>query len=207
MADFNNDNTKIETALHGLAEQAAGKADAAALAAAVSRVTALEDGKADKTALSAEQTARQNADNAEKAAREAAVAALTPKAGLQLIQTQTLDTSTDTFTFSFSDVDWTEWAVLYLCLVPVLSGGNPYVYIHLNGHSNSSGSSNCGCVLALFPMFSSQMTASGIFFGSAGITNPGGGALRFQGLHSVQYTCSSNCTMEAGTTIQLWGSR
>ena len=72
MADFNNDNTKIETALHGLAEQAAGKADAAALAAAVSRVTALEDGKADKTALSAEQTARQNADNAEKAAREAA---------------------------------------------------------------------------------------------------------------------------------------
>lgn len=72
MADFNSDNQKTDAALHGLAEQAAGKADAAALAAAVSRVTALEDGKADKTALSAEQTARQNADNAEKAAREAA---------------------------------------------------------------------------------------------------------------------------------------
>lgn len=192
MVDFNNDNKKIDTALHGLAEQTAGKA----AASTVNSLAAAVNTKAEQSALAAE-----------TAAREAAVAALTPKAGLQLIQTQTLDTSTDTFTFSFSDVDWTEWAVLYLCLVPVLSGGNPYVYIHLNGSSNSSGSSNCGCVLALFPMFSSQMTASGIFFGSAGITNPGGGALRFQGLHSVQYTCSSNCTMEAGTTIQLWGSR
>ena len=102
MADFNNDNTKIETALHGLAEQAAGKADAAALAAAVSRVTALEDGKADKTALSAEQTARQNADNAEKAAREAAVAALRNENCWVKLSDETLDTAASSYTWAIT---------------------------------------------------------------------------------------------------------
>ena len=92
MEDFNGDNAKIDAALAGLAGQVASKASSSTvsslstkvntkaaqsdLTAAVNRITALESGKAEKTALAAEQTARENADNAEKAAREAADAAL-----------------------------------------------------------------------------------------------------------------------------------
>lgn len=84
MADFNSDNQKTDAALHGLAEQLSGKAPKPALTAAVNRVTALENGKADKTALEAEAAARQSADSAEQAAREA-LAAVSGNCEMELI--------------------------------------------------------------------------------------------------------------------------
>ena len=50
MADFNSDNQKVEAALHGLAEQTAGKADAST----VNDLTAQVSKKAEKTALAAD---------------------------------------------------------------------------------------------------------------------------------------------------------
>ena len=72
MADFNSDNQKTDAALNTLAGQVAKKANSSTVNSLTTKVNA----KADQSALTAEQTARQNADNAEKAAREAAVAAL-----------------------------------------------------------------------------------------------------------------------------------
>ena len=50
MEDFNHDNQKVEAALHGLAEQTAGKADAST----VNSLTAQVSKKAEKTALAAD---------------------------------------------------------------------------------------------------------------------------------------------------------
>ena len=72
MEDFNGDNSKVDAALKTLANQVASKANSSTVSSLTTKVNA----KADQSALTAEQTARQNADNAEKAAREAAVAAL-----------------------------------------------------------------------------------------------------------------------------------
>ena len=72
MEDFNGDNSKVDAALKTLAGQVASKANSSTVSSLTTKVNA----KADQSALTAEQTARQNADNAEKAAREAAVAAL-----------------------------------------------------------------------------------------------------------------------------------
>ena len=103
MADFNSDNQKTDAALHGLAEQAAGKADAAALTAAVNRVSALENGKADQSTLAAEQAARQNADNAEKAAREAAVAALRNENCWVKLDDKTLAAAAGSYTWAIAN--------------------------------------------------------------------------------------------------------
>lgn len=73
MADFNNDNKTIDAALHTLAGQVAGKADSAA----VTNLTAVVNAKAEQNALAAEETARINGDDTEKAAREAADTAIT----------------------------------------------------------------------------------------------------------------------------------
>lgn len=80
MEDFNGDNSKVDAALKTLANQVASKANSSTvsslttkvntkaaqsdLTAAVNRISALESGKADKTALTAEQTAREAADTA-----------------------------------------------------------------------------------------------------------------------------------------------
>lgn len=80
MEDFNGDNSKVDAALKTLANQVASKANSSTvsslttkvntkaaqsdLTAAVNRISALESGKADMTALTAEQTAREAADTA-----------------------------------------------------------------------------------------------------------------------------------------------
>lgn len=72
MADFNSDNQKTDAALNTLAGQVAQKANSSTVNSLTTKVNA----KADQSALTAEQTARAEADSAEQSAREAAVAAL-----------------------------------------------------------------------------------------------------------------------------------
>ncbi len=110
MADFNNDNTKIETALHGLAEETAGKADSGTVNALAAEVAQ----KAEQSALAAEQSARRNADSAEKAAREAADAALDKRAGAQLIRVVTMTEASDDFVVSLEDINWGDWREVHL---------------------------------------------------------------------------------------------
>lgn len=121
MADFNNDNTKIDAALHGLAEETAGKADSGT----VNTLSAAVSQKAEQSALAAEQTARQNADSAEqaariaadsveKAAREAADAALDKRAGAQFIRTETMTEASDDFVVSLKDINWGDWREVHL---------------------------------------------------------------------------------------------
>ncbi len=137
MADFNSDNQKTDAALHGLAQEAAGKADAAAL----NSLTAKVNQKAEQSALAAETAARQNAnnaeqtariagDNAEKAAREAAdgalgarIDALTPKAGAQFIKTVTVTQPGKSVTIPLGGIDWDQWKAVYI-LMDVYSEAN-----------------------------------------------------------------------------------
>ena len=114
MEDFNGDNSKVDAALKTLAGQVAGKANSATvsslstkvntkaaqsdLTAAVNRVTALESGKADKTAL-----------ESEIAAREAAVSALEAKAGTQFIRTVTMAEEKTRISVALGDINWADW--------------------------------------------------------------------------------------------------
>lgn len=220
MADFNSDNQKTDAALHGLAEQAAGKADAAALAAAASRVTALEDGKADKTALSAEQTARQNADNAEKAAREAAVAALRNENCWVKLKEMTVE-PVNSASMDLSGIDWDQyWQVV---LVGTTAGQTEYSNNGLNMRFNnrtdniySSGSST-GSYITLnrtsVPTYlqvhfydpgaslAGHIVRSGSFTPETFYVQP----LRLRQLTSIQFYWEGNSSFIAGGAFAIYG--
>ena len=217
MADFNNDNTKIEAALHGLAEQAAGKADAAALTAAVNRVSALENGKADKTALSAEQsaregadsaerTARQNADNAEKAAREAADAALDKRAGMQLIKTFSLSEENRYFLFTMDNVDWSAWSTVHLVMKPVLDSGVKYNCDGGSPSMNLGGYRSGHFHIVLYPTFDPQIAVIGHYWPKFNGDGYLCGPTLFQNFPGISFSADGG-NFQAGTTVTVWGAK
>lgn len=218
MADFNNDNTKIDAALHGLAEETAGKADSGT----VNTLSAAVSQKAEQSALAAEQTARQNADSAEQAAREAADAALktrvdtlTPKAGLQFLRTVTLQTSGSSVYLDLGEIDWNQWKAVHLSLDIYLSntynvgvdvGNATCGYLRANDTPPDKGDSNRSLThIILYPLYDSRRAVCLIYMssGNSGIANS---TSRFQGLRSV-HLYNSNTTVLAGTTCDIWGEK
>ena len=140
MEDFNGDNSKVDAALKTLAGQVAGKASSSTvsslstkvntkaaqsdLTAAVNRVTALESGKAEKTALAAEQTAREAL-----ATKEAAdVAALRSENYWVKVADTTLSANSTAFSCPLVSVG--NYAELR-CLFTLVSDG--YIYFDMNG--------------------------------------------------------------------------
>lgn len=138
MEDFNSDNAKVDTALAGLAGQVASKASSSTvsslstkvntkaaqsdLTAAVNRVTALESGKADKTTLTAEQTAREAADTA-----------LAAKAGAQFIRTVTMTQAANYFSIPLGDINWGDWREMHFVFQGAPSSGR--CSVSFNGSS------------------------------------------------------------------------
>ena len=204
MADFNSDNQKTDAALHGLAEQAAGKADAAALTAAVNRVSALENGKADQSTLAAEQAARQNADNAEKAAREAADAALDKRAGAQFIRTETMTEASKYFSVPLNDINWSEWRELHFIFQAASESVD--CDVSFNGHSGMSIDGPLGQrwhVIAC-PCFTPEQPISGFVFPFARTFGTFCSKYSFQ---DVKYlgVSTSESTLQPGTSVTVWG--
>lgn len=229
MADFNNDNTKIDAALHGLAEETAGKADSGT----VNTLSAAVSQKAEQSALAAEQTARQNADSveqaariaadsAEKAAREAAdaalktqVDALTPKAGLQFLRTVTLQTSGSSVYLDLGEIDWNQWKAVHLSLdvyladtynVGVEVGGANCGYLYSNDTPPDKGDAHRNLIhIMLYPLYDSRHAVCLIYMspGNSGISDS---TSSFQGLRSI-HLHNSNTTVLAGTTCDIWGEK
>ena len=175
MEDFNGDNSKVDAALKTLAGQVAGKANSATvsslstkvntkaaqsdLTAAVNRVTALESGKADKTALESEIAAREAADGA----LGARVDALVPKAGAQLLQSITLTENAATVDLSLADLDMSQWRTFYVMAAPQFSSDTDYK-VFFNGSSSNApfGAAVTGrSMIVLYPMFTPELPLSG----------------------------------------------
>ena len=237
MEDFNGDNEKIDAALAGLAGQVASKADSSTvsslttkvnakaaqsdLTAAVSRITALESGKAEKTALAAEQTARENADNAEKAAREAADAALgvriddlTPKAGAQFIRTVTLEESGSFVYLNLGEIDWDQWKAVHLSLDVYTANGNGATVVFGTDNAGSVSSNSTppdnsesrylNHVL-LYPLFDKRRYVCPIVMGYSG-TAFNRCFTRFSDLTSISLRGMSTEVL-AGTKCDIWGEK
>ncbi|MBP3509465.1 hypothetical protein [Oscillibacter sp.] len=235
MEDFNGDNSKVDAALKTLAGQVAGKASSSTvsslsaavnakaaqsdLTAAVNRITALESGKADKTALTAEQTARENADNAEKAAREAAdtalgarVDALVPKAGVQLLKTVGLEESISEFTVPLDDIDWSQWKAVHVLFditstyssqAEVLINSNTIAYVYGNNLTDRSQHSNFGHLI-FYPMFDSRMKVELISLQEGKVTATG---YQYQNFTQFRVKFGSSEKAFPGTEITVWGEK
>lgn len=211
MADFNNDNTKIETALHGLAEETAGKADSGT----VNTLSAAVSQKAEQSALAAEQTARQNADSveqaariaadsAEKAAREAADAALDKRAGAQFIRTETMTEASKYFSVPLNDINWSEWRELHFIFQAASESVD--CDVSFNGHSGMSIDGPLGQrwhVIAC-PCFTPEQPISGFVFPFARTFGTFCSKYSFQ---DVKYlgVSTSESTLQPGTSVTVWG--
>lgn len=122
MADFNSDNEALDTALHALAEQAAGKADTStvsALAVAVSK-------KAEQSALAAEAAAREAADAALSQSHAAGMAALRGENCWVKLSDETLDAAASSYTWAItSPADYAQLR----CVFTMACTGNTYFHV------------------------------------------------------------------------------
>lgn len=186
--DFNADNAKIDAALKANAD--AISVEAAARAAAVSA-------KADTSALNAETSARQAADNA-----------LAEKAGAQLIQRVTLTSATEWVHLDMSEIDWTQWATVAVCIRPVLVAGDEYlVYCNTAGLSITIPVTLSGeFLMCLLPFFSGSAPIRGLVI-------PG----RSDNSYLCYDTACSALTeleigapdhnFQTGSVFEIWGNR
>ena len=211
MADFNNDNTKIETALHGLAEETAGKADSGTVNALAAEVAQ----KAEQSALAAEQAARENADNAEqaariaadsaeKAAREAADAALDKRAGAQLIHMKTLTESNAYFILSLQDISWADWREVHLLFQPGAYTGT--CNLQFNGFSAATlGNTASGpWHIILYPCFTPALTAAGFAHPCTRESAAFSFGLTYESLEFLQISANTG-VFQPDASVTIWG--
>ena len=251
MEDFNGDNSKVDAALKTLAGQVASKASSSTvsslstkvntkaaqsdLTAAVNRVTALESGKAEKTALAAEQTARENADSTEKAAREAADTALEntlrgENCWIKLGEV-TLTQDQAQMNFDLSGLDMTKYRTLELHgELSFQESSTPGLRFNGTTHdfSNPNNTGNGTDYAAFYSNYShfsgfvkvqSSMFKSGLIVYSMGATygannTPTGcttysDKLQFTSIRSIQLLCFSYTgaqgTLKSGSSMTLYG--
>ena len=210
MEDFNGDNSKVDAALKTLAGQVAGKANSATvsslstkvntkaaqsdLTAAVNRVTALESGKADKTAL-----------ESEIAAREAAVSALEAKAGTQFIRTVTMAEEKTRISVALGDINWADWREVHF-IFQEPEGGSTLCNIAFAGNSSLSVDAYLGarwhltvspCYTPTLPLGGSivpYVRSYGAFFADE----------TFQDVTSLEINAKEGY-FPAGTSVSIWG--
>lgn len=200
MADFNHDNQTIDAALHGLAGQAAEKADASAVSSLAAQVSQ----KAEQTALAAEEAARINGDKAEKAAREAAVAALDKRAGAQLIRVETLTENNAYFHLSLRDINWADWREVHLLFQPESYSGT--CNLQFNGASSTTLGNSLGSRwhVILYPCFTPKLSTGGFFHPSTKETPAFSFGLPFQDLDHLQIGANAG-VFSAGAAVTIWG--
>lgn len=209
MEDFNNDNSKVDAALKALAGQVAGKASSATvsslsaavntkaaqsdLTAAVNRVTALESGKADKTAL-----------ESEIAAREAADAALASKAGAQFIRTVTMETADDSFSVPLDDINWGDWREMHFVFQGAPSSGR--CSISFNGSSAlfvDSYVTPCWH-LVIFPCFTPALPVGGLITPFSRAYGTFCSSETYQTVTFLHINATEG-NFQPGTSVSIWG--
>lgn len=205
MVDFNNDNKKIDTALHGLAEQVAGKA----AASTVNSLAAAVNTKAEQSALAAETAAREAAD----AALQGGITALTPRAGAQLLKTFELTETCSEFTVPLQDIAWDQWKAVHILVditstsslqVQIMIDSNTISYVDGNDQADRDTHSNLGHVI-FYPMFDGRKKAEFIVLheGRLGLTGR-----QYRDFNALNIKCSTkDIKALPGTEITVWGEK
>ena len=193
MQNFNSDNAKLDAALKAHSDAIAGKA----AQSTVNSLTQTVNGKAEASALTAETAARQAADEA-----------LAAKAGAQLIQRVTLSSAAEWVYLDMSEIDWTQWSAVAICIRPVLVSGDSYrVYCKTTGNTIDIPSEITGeFLMYLLPFFSGSAPIRGLLL-------PG----RYESSYLCYDTaCSALTELEFGATdhnfqvgsvFEIWGNR
>ena len=112
-----------------------------------------------------------NADNAKIDAalktQADSIAGLNGRLGLQLLKTFTSSTDSDFVEVSLSGIVWSSWKAVHLVICSKMSG-TLAMGVYLNGLVRDHICSVTGtnhCTVSFFPMYDSQMYASGIYTG------------------------------------------
>ena len=146
------------------------------------------------------------ADAADVTALTQALAALEAKSTLQVIKTATQAADGTTFQIDLSDVDWSQWSTVYICLDML---GNGYYYsVYGNEYENyeSHGIPGNHC-LVLWPMGQSAATIGGVFVGYTSPVLIGPGIPYSQFTRYMAVCKDSNYTIKAGSKITVRGRR
>ncbi len=119
----------------------------------------MSDFNDDNAKLDAAIKANVDAITAEAAARAASVTALTEKAGMQLLDTQSVPASTGDWSVELGAVDWSAWSTVRVVCVPVLSADGRYD-LSISGQTCAT-SSKGACQIHLHPSFRTDLPAAG----------------------------------------------
>lgn len=196
--EFNQDNAKLDTALKSLSDQVLQKANQSALNTLISSVNQ----KADVSTVSAlSQTVAQKADQSQ-------VDSLAAKAGTQLIKRITLSIPDDYVDLDLMDIDWNQWAVVTIRVLPVLTAGDGFrIHIHMGNESPQITDYIVPqTVLRLFPFFNGNTRIMGLYFPG----NYEGNGLDFDYTYSQLEKIelgAEDYEFKAGSVLEVWGTK
>ena len=196
--DFNADNAKMDAALKSLSDQVLQKANQSALNTLISSVNQ----KADVSTVSAlSQTVAQKADQSQ-------VDSLAAKAGTQLIKRITLSIPDDYVDLDLMDIDWNQWAVVTIRVLPVLTAGDGFrIHIHMGNESPQITDYIVPqTVLRLFPFFNGNTRIMGLYFPG----NYEGNGLDFDYTYSQLEKIelgAEDYDFKAGSILEVWGTK
>ena len=101
---------------------------------------------------------------AEAAARKAADQELNGKVGLQIIKTAIQETDSTVFEIDLSDMDWSQWSTIYICLD--LQGNGHYRISYGTYYDQGNTIPISGkYTLVFWPMYQASASMGGILFG------------------------------------------
>ena len=196
--EFNQDNAKVDTALKSLSDQVIQKANQSALNTVISAVNQ----KADASTVSAlSQTVAQKADQSQ-------VDSLAAKAGTQLIKRITLSIPDDYVDLDLMDIDWNQWAVVTIRVLPVLTAGDGFrIHIYMgNTAIQITDYIVPQTVLRLFPFFNGNARIMGLYFPG----NYEGNGLDFDYTYSQLKKIelgAEDYDFKAGSILEVWGTK
>ena len=162
----------------------------------------MSDFNDDNAKLDAAIKANVDAITAEAAARAASVTALTEKAGMQLLDTQSVPASTGDWSVELGAVDWSAWSTVRVVCVPVLSADGRYD-LSISGQTCAT-SSKGACQIHLHPSFRTDLPAAGTCW-APGTVPASFIAGSFQSA-TIRLWCREG-TLEPGTTAWIWGMK
>ena len=212
--DFNADNAKVDAALKSLSDQVVQKANQSALNTVISAVNQKADAstvsalsqtvaaKADSSTVTAlAQTVAQKADQSQ-------VDALAAKAGTQLIKRITLSTPDEYVNLDLMDIDWNQWAIVTIRVLPVLTAGDGFrIHIHMGNESPQITDYIVPqTVLRLFPFFNGNTRIMGLYFPG----NYEGNGLDFDYTYSQLEKIelgAEDYEFKAGSVLEVWGTK
>ena len=196
--EFNQDNAKVDAALKSMSDQVLQKANQSALNTLISSVNQ----KADVSTVSAlSQTVAQKADQSQ-------VDSLAAKAGTQLIKRITLSIPDDYVDLDLMDIDWNQWAVVTIRVLPVLTAGDGFrIHIHMGNESPQITDYIVPqTVLRLFPFFNGNTRIMGLYFPG----NYEGNGLDFDYTYSQLEKIelgAEDYDFKAGSILEVWGTK